>query len=112
MIIFKLVNVPRERFPDGVYIRANPTGWMDEKEMIWWMENVWHRRANLGSNPRSLLVLDSFTAHKTDPVKRRFREKNTDIAIIPGGLTSRLQPLDVSLNKSFKTKVIFTVKIF
>lgn len=112
VIIFKLVNVPREQFPDGVYIRANPSGWMDEKEMLWWMENVWHRRANLGSNPRSLLVLDSFSAHKTDPVKRRFREKNTDIAIIPGGLTSRLQPLDVSLNKSFKTKVIFTVKYF
>jgi len=34
-IIFKLVNVPREKFPDGVYVHANPNGWMDEKEMIW-----------------------------------------------------------------------------
>lgn len=106
LIVFKLKNVPRENFPDGVYVRANKTGWMDEKEMIWWMENVWRRRANLSSNPRSLLVLDSFSAHRTDPVKRHFKEKNTDIAIIPGGLTSRLQPLDVSLNKSFKAKVI------
>jgi hypothetical protein len=78
---------------------------MDEKEMIWWMENVWRRRVNLGSNPRSLLVLDSFSAHKTDSLKQRYNERNTDIAIIPGGLTSRLQPLDVSLNKSFKAKV-------
>jgi len=39
-IIFKLVNVPREKFPDGVYVHANPSGWMDEKEMIWWVENV------------------------------------------------------------------------
>jgi hypothetical protein len=79
---------------------------MNEKEMIWWMENVWCRRANLGSNPRSLLVLDSFTAHRTDPVKCHFKEKNTDMAVIPGGLTSRLQPLDVSLNKAFKAKVV------
>jgi len=51
------------------------------------------------------LVLDAFTAHRTDTVKRRFYRKNTDLAIIPGGLTSRLQPLDVLLNKSFKAKV-------
>ena len=104
-IIFKLVNIPREQFPNGVFVHANPSGWMDEKEMIWWIENVWCQRANLSSNSRSLLVLDSFTAHKTDVVKHRFCEKNTNIAIIPGGLTSRLQPLDVSLNKAFKAKV-------
>jgi hypothetical protein len=51
------------------------------------------------------LVLDSFTAHKTNAVKNRFHEKKTNLAVIPGGLTSRLQPLDVSLNKPFKAKV-------
>ena len=28
--------------------------------------------------------------------------KNTDIAVIPGGLTSIVQPLDVCLNRPFK----------
>lgn len=106
VIIFKLKNIPREEFPDGVVIRVNPAGWMNENEMIWWVENIWTKRANRGNNPKSLLVLDSFKAHKTDAVKQRFHEKRTDLAVIPGGLTSRLQPLDVSLNKSFKSKVI------
>ncbi|GES91790.1 pogo transposable element with KRAB domain [Rhizophagus clarus] len=105
VIIFKLKNIPREVFPDGVIIRTNPEGWMNENEMTWWIENVWTRRASRNNNPRSLLVLDSFSAHKTDVVKQRFREKKTDLAVIPGGLTSRLQPLDVSLNRSFKAKV-------
>ena len=107
VIIFKLKKVPREEFPDGVIIRANSEGWMNESEMTWWIENIWTKRASRGNNPRSLLVLDSFTAHKTDAVKQRFREKKTDLAVIPGGLTSRLQPLDVSLNRSFKAKVIY-----
>ena len=55
--------------------------------------------------------MDSFSAHKTDIVKQRFCEKKTDLAVIPGGLTSRLQPLDVSLNRSFKAKVINSLVI-
>lgn len=105
LIIFKLKNIPRGNFPPGVIIRTNQKGWMNENEMLFWIENVWVKRERL-SNPQSLLVLDSFSAHIVDSVKRRFIEKKTDIAVIPGGLTSRLQPLDVSVNKSFKSKVI------
>jgi DDE superfamily endonuclease len=105
VIIFKLKKIPREEFPEGVVIRANPEGWMNEEEMVWWVKNIWTKRLRRGSNPKSLLVLDSFTAHKTNAVKNRFHEKKTNLAVIPGGLTSRLQPLDVSLNKPFKAKV-------
>jgi DDE superfamily endonuclease/Tc5 transposase DNA-binding domain len=107
LIIFKLKNIPRGNFSPEVIIRANKTGWMNESEMLFWIENVWTKRERF-SNPNSLLVLDSFSAHIVDSVKRRFNEKHTNIAVIPGGLTSRLQPLDVSVNKSFKTKVIIS----
>ena len=33
------------------------------------------------------------------------KSENTDLAIIPGGLTSVLQPLHVCLNKPFKNRV-------
>ena len=49
--------------------------------------------------------LDSFSAHIVDSLKRHFDEKRTNLAVIPKGLTSRLQPLDVAINKSFKSKV-------
>jgi len=62
-------------------------------------------------DPCSLLVLDSFAGHITDIVKCRFSEKNTNLAVIPSGLTSKVQPLDVAINKSFKAKVRYTYKL-
>ena len=50
----------------------------------------------------ALLVLDQFRAHITEATEKRFKEEKTHLAIILGGLTSQLQPLDVSINKPFK----------
>ena len=44
-------------------------------------------------------------AHLVKTVKKELNDINTDVAIIPGGLTNQLQPLDVSINKPFKEKV-------
>ncbi|XP_072135172.1 polycystin-1-like protein 2 [Mobula birostris] len=43
-----------------------------------------------------------FKAHLSSETKAALKAENTDIAVIPGGLTSALQPLDVCLNKPFK----------
>ena len=40
IIIFKLVNIPREEFSDDIIVCANPKGWMNENEMFWWVENI------------------------------------------------------------------------
>jgi hypothetical protein len=46
--------------------------------------------------------MDAFCGHLFDRIRNRSRNKNADSAIIHSGMTSRLQPLDVSINKSFK----------
>ena len=64
-------------------------------------------RKNLRFTPdqRALLVWDSFRGHLTDGVKELLARRNVDVAVIPGGLTPVLQPLDKCLNKPFKTRV-------
>ncbi len=106
LVIFKLKNILRCNFSSGVIIRANPIRWINENEMLYQIENVWVKHATF-SNSQSLLILDSFSTHIVDSVKHHFNEKNTNITIISGRLTSHLQPLDISVNKSFKTKVNF-----
>ena len=39
----------------------------------------------------------------TEEVAEELRKKNISVAVIPGGCTSKIQPLDVSLNKPFKS---------
>ena len=39
LVIFKLKKVPKGNFPPEVIVRANPTGWMNESEMLFWIEN-------------------------------------------------------------------------
>ncbi|CAG8843014.1 25405_t:CDS:2, partial [Gigaspora margarita] len=43
--------------------------------------------------------------HIMNWAKALFHSENTDLAIIPGSLTSMCQPLDVCINKPFKDKL-------
>jgi len=53
---------------------------------------------------RCLLVFDSFRAQTSKMFEKEIlKHDNIDIAIIPGGYTGILQPLDISINRSFKS---------
>uniref|UniRef100_A0A8C5PNZ8 HTH CENPB-type domain-containing protein n=1 Tax=Leptobrachium leishanense TaxID=445787 RepID=A0A8C5PNZ8_9ANUR len=106
MVIFKRKTLPKEKFPVGVIIKANPKGWMDEEKMSEWLREVYVKRPDgfFHKSP-SLLICDSMRAHLTDTVKTQVKKTNSVLAIIPGGLTKQLQPLDIGVNRSFKVKL-------
>ena len=105
MVIFKRKTKPKINFPSGVFVHFHEKGWMDENGIKLWIENIWNRRPGGIKKQQSLLVWDMFRSHITKNSKDRLSRHNTEIAVIPGGLTSLLQPLDVSLNKPFKDYV-------
>jgi len=99
-VIFKGVRTPRDLVvPHPLRVSFHKKGWMDEQGVKEWI------RQSLPRGERSLLVWDSFRAHLTDSVKGDLNHPNIDVAIIPGGLTPVLQPLDKCLNKPFKDNV-------
>jgi len=55
----------------------------------------------LGSRP-TLLALDMFGGHKTDEVLDTMRAHNITLSVIPGGCTSMVQPLNISINRPYK----------
>ena len=106
MIIYKRTTRPKGDFPSNVILHWNAKGWVDEAACKMWVQRVWIKRpGGYFNRERSLLVWDKFSAHLTDGVRKTLNDAKTDIAVIPGGLTSILQPLDVSLNKPFKDEL-------
>lgn len=102
-VVFKRKTRPKGvKFPAGIVVRTQAKGWMDDHLVNDWVKTVWGRRPG-GFSKRSLLVLDAFRCHRSPALLRLLKEEYmTTLTIIPGGLTSVLQPLDVSIYKPMK----------
>ena len=68
-----------------------------------WLQTVWRLRPGGFFNTKSMLILDSIKAHKTTKVLELMAKNQIIPATIPGGLTKKLQQLDISINKPFKS---------
>jgi hypothetical protein len=106
LVIFKRKTMPKEEFPKGVVVKVNPKGWINQEIIREWLEEVWRVQKNafFKSNAKSLLIWNSATPHITEDVKAVVK-KYSHLAVIPRGLTKKVQPLDISVNKSFKSKL-------
>ena len=103
LLIFKRKMLPKDVIPHGVYFHVYSKGWMDG----WRMNEAVVRESVVqasrwSSQKPSLLVCVQFKAHVTEPTKSLATKLKAHLAVIPGGLTGQLQPLDVSDNKPFK----------
>lgn len=78
---------------------SNADAVVDSHLMIQWIRRVLltHTQGH-----HALLVFNTFRGHLTDDVVQKLAENNITHITIPGGCTSKVQPLDVSINKPFK----------
>jgi hypothetical protein len=53
-----------------------------------WLGCIWERLPGALSKPRSMLAMDAFHGHLSNRIKKRLRNKNTDLVIIPSAMTS------------------------
>jgi len=105
MVIFKRVTMPRETLPAGVVVVCNKKGWMNTEVMQTWTDKCFRTRRGGFFKKKSLLIFDAMAAHKETTVQKHINSAGAHIAVIPGGLTCKLQPLDVAVNHPFKTFV-------
>ncbi len=104
-IVFKRKTRPKGvTFPQGAHVRFQEKGWMDQRLCMDWLNSVWDARPGGQLKKEwSVLVLDAFRCHRDKTFLQKLkRDCKTEVAVIPGGMTSMLQPLDVSVNKPMK----------
>ena len=97
--------LPKNDVPSGIIVYMCGSGkksWADETSIKFWLSKLY----GLNNLLRRLLVWDAFRGHLTQSVKSSVKTTyNTDMAVIPGGCTSKLQPADVSWNRPFKARL-------
>ncbi len=79
----------------NVVCTVQKNAWMDETSFLFWTESIWNKFS-------SSLLLDSYAVHETAAIKEALGKHGTKFLYIPRGFTSRLQVLDVGVNKPFK----------
>ena len=92
-----------EQIPSGVIVWFQKNGWIDVdlmKRYIKYLNDIWTN--NKSSKVPIMILYDSFSEHLEESIKKDFSNSGIDLAVIPGGLTSICQPLDVAINKPFK----------
>jgi hypothetical protein len=84
-----------------IFLVRTKNGWMTADLMENWVKKVWERHPGGLRNPPSMLVLDVFHRHLPEQLKVKWERKKCDLVVFPDGMTSQIQPLGVSVNKSF-----------
>ena len=101
--------LPSMVFPKGWDVTCTPNHWCNEETTIRYIQNiiipyVRTTRENLGL-PKTfpaLMIFDEFTGQTTNQVLEFLEKNNLYYIIVPPNCTDKLQPLDLSVNKSVK----------
>lgn len=83
-------------------ITSQVEGWMDEILFIMWGEL---QLKSITNGKKCLLIIDNFSGHKTDAVRKFFSSNNVLIRYMPPWSTSILQPMDLVVNSALKQQV-------
>ena len=79
---------------------------MDERVMHLWIDKIlkpYIDQAPPGIDP--LLLLDSYRSHMMKSTVNAIEDLGVEVNYIPGGCTSLCQPVDVGVNKPFKSRM-------
>jgi len=96
--------MPREeKAPPGVVVWFQESEWMNADLMKCYVDYLNHMRRSYNQYRfPAMMIYDFFRGYLEESVKEKFNEYNIDLAVIPDGLTSICQLLDVAINKPFK----------
>ena len=101
--------LPTVKFPNDWHITCSDNHWSNESTMIAYLQNILfpyidckREQLKLGVNFPALVIFDNFKAQRTEKVLKLLEDHHIRVVMVPANCTDRLQPLDISVNKSIK----------
>lgn len=98
-------------YPKGIQYAVQEKAWMDQEGMLDWIRRVWGPWVDKREGIK-LMIIDKFSSHLCAPVLAKLAEHKTMVEVIPGGYTSKLQVLDVGVNRPFKDAIRLEHELF
>jgi len=92
--------------PSGAIYTVQKKAWFDERVMLHWVEHVlrpYVATAPVGVIP--IIFLDSFKVHLLGSVANAIQNIGVQLEYIPPGCTGLVQPIDVGINKPYKSSM-------
>ena len=97
-------------FPDDWHITHSDNHWSNEKTMLGYIKEIIvpfvasvRDRLNVDHSQAALAIFDCFKGQLTENVIQLLEDYNIQSVIVPASCTDRLQPMDISVNKSAKS---------
>lgn len=95
-----------------VYVVCQHNSLVDSNTFVKWLQLIWFRTYLFRKVEDSLFYFDRATSHLSDEIKDSFNQNKCFFRLIPPGLTSYCQPLDISINKPFKDLIKQKYRVF
>jgi hypothetical protein len=86
-----------------IFVSANASAWQKHETMVEWVEKIWKPHA--AHFKRSLLIFDQLKVHMMPEILKLLEDCQTDVLLVPAGLTFYAQPADVYINGPLKEKL-------
>ena len=101
--------LPRHRFPNDWHVTCTPNHWSNEDKMKEHIELIIIpyvdcklKEFKLLCDQPALAIFDVFKGQQTESVMKLLEEHHILVVSVPANCTDRLQPMDLSINKSVK----------
>ena len=97
-------------FPSDWHVTHSENHWSSEKTMLAYIKEIIvpyvdriRDQLNVDESQAALAIFDHFKGQLTENVVQLLEEHNIQSVLVPASCTDRLQPLDISVNKSAKS---------
>lgn len=87
-----------------MYVHNQKEGWCTSQIFSYWLKKV-YLLFHIFISETCLLILDNATAHNSKESLKILKEYNVKYLFIPPGMTPERQPLDISVNRIFKSQI-------